>query len=185
LRVIGGTARGRRLLAPKNRLIRPTSDRVKESLFNIVSVLLGSFEGCCVLDIFAGSGALGVESLSRGAASAVFIDRDKEAAALIRKNLKMCGFSDRARVLERDALPALTLLGRSEPPFRLVFIDPPYGLGLAEKVLGYLAGSPLIDENTVVVAEISSKEPLPAAYGPLSLFDRRVYGDTAIAFFRS
>jgi 16S rRNA (guanine(966)-N(2))-methyltransferase RsmD len=182
--VISGTARGRRLLSPKNRLIRPTSDRVKESLFNIVSVLLGDFDRCSVLDIFAGSGALGIEALSRGAASAVFIDRDKESAALIRKNLEMCQFVGRARVLEKDALLALTLLGRSEPPYRLVFIDPPYGHGLAEKVLGHLAESPLIDENTVVVVEISSREHLPAAYDPLMQFDRRVYGDTAIAFFR-
>jgi 16S rRNA (guanine966-N2)-methyltransferase len=184
LRVISGTARGRRLVSPKNRLVRPTSDRVKESLFNIVSVLLGSFDRCGVLDVFAGSGALGIEALSRGAASAVFIDRDRESAALIGKNLEICGFADRARVLERDALSALAILERSEAPFRLVFIDPPYGHGLKEKVLGYLAGSPLIDEHTVVVAETSSREPLQDAYGPLSLFDRRVYGDTAISFFR-
>ena len=184
MRVISGSAHGRRLLSPKNRLIRPTSDRVKESLFNIVSVLLGNFDRCSILDIFAGSGALGIEALSRGAVSAVFIDKDKESAALIRKNLEMCGLCDRAKVVERDALVALSLLGKREPPFRLVFIDPPYGHGLAEKVLGYLADSSLIDDESIVVAEISSKEHLPSAYGALSEFNRRVYGDTTIAFFR-
>jgi len=184
LRIISGSARGRRLLSPKNYRIRPTADRVKESLFNILAVLLGSFTECRVLDIFAGTGSLGIEALSRGAAQAVFIDSHRESAALVATNLRLLGFTDRSRVLESEALSALRSLEKREATFSLVFIDPPYRQGLAEKVLEYLAASALIDDDALVVAEISSGELLPTAFGALREFDRRVYGDTAIAFFR-
>ena len=184
MRIICGSARGRRLHSPKNRMIRPTADRVKESLFNILSVILGGFDRCRVLDIFAGTGNLGLEALSRGASLAVFIDNHKESVALVAKNLRMLVFTDRGRVLERDALSALHHLEKREVPFHLVFIDPPYRQGLAESVLAYLAASTLIDDNSLVVAEISSAELLPPAFEALREFDRRVYGDTAIAFFR-
>jgi 16S rRNA (guanine966-N2)-methyltransferase len=183
LRIISGSARGRRLLSPKNYRIRPTADRVKESLFNILSVLMGSFAGCRVLDIFAGTGSLGIEALSRGAAQAVFIDSHRESAALVAKNLQLLGFTDRGRVLESEALSALRSLEKKELTFSLVLIDPPYRQGLAERVLEYLAVSALIDENSLVVAEISSGEALPGAFGALREFDRRDYGDTAIVFF--
>jgi 16S rRNA (guanine966-N2)-methyltransferase len=184
LRIISGSARGRRLLSPKNYRIRPTADRIKESLFNILSVLMGSFAGCSVLDVFAGTGNLGIEALSRGAAQAVFIDSHKESADLVAKNLGLLGFSDRGRVLESEALAALRSLEKKEALFSLVFIDPPYRQGLAEKVLECLAVSALIDDDSLVVAEISSGEVLPKAFGALQEFDKRVYGDTAIAFFR-
>lgn len=184
MRIISGSARGRRLLSPKNYRIRPTADRVKESLFNILSVLMGSFAECRVLDIFAGTGNLGIEALSRGAAQAVFVDSHKESAALAAQNLRLLGFTDRGRVLESEALSALRSLEKRDSTFSLVFIDPPYRQGLAEKVLEYLADSALIDDNSLVVAEISSGEVLPTAFGALREFDRRAYGDTAIAFFR-
>ena len=184
MRIISGSARGRRLFSPKDFRIRPTADRVKESLFNILSVLMGSFAECRVLDIFAGTGNLGIEALSRGAAQAVFIDSHRESAALVATNLRLLGFTDRSRVLESEALSALRSLEKREATFSLVFIDPPYRQGLAEKVLEYLAASALIDDDALVVAEISSGELLPTAFGALREFDRRVYGDTAIAFFR-
>jgi 16S rRNA (guanine966-N2)-methyltransferase len=184
LRIISGSARGRRLLAPKNSLIRPTADRVKESLFNILSVLIAGYDDCRALDIFAGTGNLGIEALSRGAANAVFIDSHKESVALVIKNLRMLGFADKGRVIERDAISALRSLEKREAPFRLVFIDPPYRQGLAERVLEYLAVSAMIDENSLVIAEMSSGELLPTAFDNLTQFDRRVYGDTAIVFFR-
>lgn len=184
MRIISGSARGRRLLSPKDSRVRPTADRVKGSLFNIMQVLLASFAGFRVLDIFAGTGNLGLEALSRGAASAVFIDSHKESAALVEKNLKLLGFGDRGRVLEREALPALRSLEKRETPFNLVFVDPPYRQGLAEKVLEFLATSALIDARSLVVVELSSRELLPTEFGALREFDRRVYGDTAVAFFR-
>lgn len=165
-------------------MIRPTADRVKESLFNILVVILGGFDRCRVLDIFAGTGNLGLEALSRGASQAVFIDNQKESVALVARNLRMLAFADRGRLLEMEALPALRHLEKRETPFHLVFIDPPYRQGLAERVLAYLACSTLIDENSLVVTEISSAEFLPTAFDALREFDRRVYGDTAIVFFR-
>jgi 16S rRNA (guanine(966)-N(2))-methyltransferase RsmD len=185
LRIVSGSARGRRLFSPKDARVRPTADRVKESLFNILQALPIRFTGCRVLDIFAGTGNLGLEALSRGAAFAVFIDSHKESAALVEKNLRLLGFSDRGRVLEREALSALRSLERREEPFQIVFIDPPYRQGLAEKVLGVLATSPLIDACSLIVVEFSSREVLPSEFGVLRMFDRRVYGDTAIAFFRA
>ena len=184
MRIISGSARGRRLLSPKNSLIRPTADRVKESLFNILNVLIAGYENCRVLDIFAGTGNLGLEALSRGATSAFFIDSHKESVALVIKNLRMLGCEDKGRVIEREALAALRSLEKREVPFQLVFIDPPYRKGLAERVLEYLAASALIDENSLVIVEISSGELLPTEFDTLREFDRRVYGDTAIAFFR-
>jgi 16S rRNA (guanine966-N2)-methyltransferase len=145
---------------------------------------MGSFAGCRVLDIFAGTGNLGIEALSRGAAQAVFIDSHRESAALVAKNLRLLDFTDRGQVLESEVLAALRVLEKKEATFSLLFIDPPYRQGLAEKVLESLAASALIDDTSLVVAEISSGEILPTAFGALREFDRRVYGDTAIAFFR-
>ena len=183
MRVISGSAKGRRLLTPKHDRIRPTADRVKESLFNILAVQLGSFSGRRVLDVFAGTGNLGIEALSRGAADAVFIDEDRDAAALVEKNLALTGFSDRGNVVRREALSALKKLDHSSGPFGLVFIDPPYRQGICVQVLEVLASSALIDETSVVVAETAAKEELPSRFGRLEQFDMRVYGDTAIRFF--
>jgi 16S rRNA (guanine(966)-N(2))-methyltransferase RsmD len=165
-------------------MIRPTADRVKESLFNILAVLLEGFDQCRVLDLFAGTGNLGIESLSRGAAQAVFIDNHRESLILVSRNLMMLGFNDRGRLIGKEALAALRFLEKTEPPFHLVFIDPPYRQGLAEMALKYLSASPLINENSLVIAEFSSGEILPMAFDNLKDFDRRIYGDTAIAFFR-
>ena len=184
MRIISGSARGRRLLSPKNSLIRPTADRVKESLFNILNGLIACYDSCRTLDIFAGTGNLGIEALSRGAAYAFFIDNHKESVALVIKNLRMLGFDDRGRVIEREALSALRSLDKMKAPFQLVFIDPPYRQGLAERVMQFLATSALIDGNSLVIVEISSNELLPTAFDNLREFDRRVYGDTAIVFFR-
>ena len=183
MRVISGSARGRRLLTPKDWHIRPTSDRVKESLFNILTALLGNFSGLRLLDVFAGTGNLGIEALSRGAAAAVFIDENREAVTLVKKNLELAGFADRSKVLQKEALSALKWLEKSEGPFGLVFLDPPYQVGLSEKVLEYLASAELIDESSMVIAETAAKEKLPSEFGRLQEFDKRVYGDTALSFF--
>lgn len=184
MRVIGGTAGGRRLAAPRGDRVRPTADRVKEALFSILSSLLGSFAGARVLDIFAGSGNLGIEALSRGCSEAVFIDNHRDSAAVIRRNLAQLGFDSRSRVIVKEALAALQLLAESHPPFRIVLLDPPYRVGLAARVLDQLAQSALVTEETVVVAECASDEHLPTEFGPLREFDRRIYGDTTLVFFQ-
>jgi 16S rRNA (guanine966-N2)-methyltransferase len=183
VRIIAGTAKGRRLFSPKGSRIRPTSDKVKEALFNILNGMIDSISECTVLDIFAGTGNLGIEALSRGAAKAVFIDDHRDSVALVKKNLDLTGFSDRSRVVPLEAVAALKALEATDLTFQVVFIDPPYYQGLPEKILGYLSTSRLIDENSLVVAEFSPKEKLGTAFGPLREFDRRTYGDTALAFF--
>jgi 16S rRNA (guanine966-N2)-methyltransferase len=183
VRIISGSARGRRLLTPGNYRIRPTADRVKESLFNILAVQLGNFAGCRVLDIFAGTGNLGIEALSRGAAEAVFIDENRQAASLLGKNLELTGFTGKGKVLQKEALSALRSMEKHADPFGLVFLDPPYRQGLSGLVLEFLASSALIDEDSLIVAETAAKEELLDRFGALREYDRRVYGDTAIVFF--
>ena len=146
---------------------------------------MGNFSCRRVLDVFAGTGNLGIEALSRGAEAAVFIDENRGAASLVKKNLDLTGFADKGKVLHQEALSALKSLVKSEGPFDLVFLDPPYREGLSEKVLGFLAASELIDESTVIVAETAAREELPGECGGLRAFDRRVYGDTALTFFHA
>ena len=183
MRVISGSVRGRRLHTPKDLHIRPTSDRVKESLFNILVVLLADFAGCRVLDLFAGTGNLGIEALSRGAELAVFIDENRAAIALVKKNLELTGFSERGHILQREAIAALKTLDNNATPFSLVFLDPPYREGLSVKSLEIISMSHLIDEKSIIVAETDAKEELPPLFSGLKMFDKRVYGDTALSFF--
>ena len=182
MRVIAGNARGRKLSAPKSMRVRPTADRVKESLFSILTSRLGEFDGMRVLDIFAGTGNLGIEALSRGASYAVFVDSHRESADVIRKNLEITQFSDCAKVVLQEAAGALKWLSRGEPPFHLIFLDPPYHEGLTSAVLELLADSPLVDAGTTIVAEFSSKEDIPRSFGRLRETERRIYGDSALSF---
>jgi 16S rRNA (guanine966-N2)-methyltransferase len=182
MRVIAGDARGRQLVAPKSLRVRPTGDRVKEALFSILLSRLGEFTGMRVLDIFAGTGNLGIEALSRGASYAVFIDSHRESAEVIRKNLEITRYLDQTKLVVQDAVGALKWLAQGEPPFHLVFLDPPYHEGHTERILEILSASPLIDLGTTIVAEFSSKEDLPRSFGRLQETERRVYGDTALSF---
>lgn len=170
-------------MTPRGLDIRPTSDKVKEALFSILAGIMGPLDDCAALDVFAGTGNLGIEALSRGAGRAVFIDSGREAAAIIAKNLELTGFGDRGRIIIRDFRSALTALESKGEAFRLVFIDPPYQKGLLERCLALLGESPLIDDGAVIVAEHSSREEVGAEYGTLRRCDSRVYGDTALAFF--
>jgi 16S rRNA (guanine(966)-N(2))-methyltransferase RsmD len=183
VRVIAGTARGRRLHTPKGLSVRPTSDKVKEALFNILAGLLGPLEDCAVLDIFAGTGNLGIEALSRGARRAVFVDSSRDSTSLISKNLALTGCTDRGRVFLKDFSSALKLLESAGEVFQLIFLDPPYQKGLIERCLDQLGTSSLVDEDTVVVAEFSSRENIADCHGRLRRIDARVYGDTAVAIF--
>ena len=149
MRVIAGTARSLPLKCIEGLETRPTTDRIKETLFNI---LQPEMNGCRFLDLFAGSGAIGIEALSRGAKEAVFVESNRKAAACIRENLEFTRLMPRARVLETDAGTALNLLGREEA-FDIIFLDPPYGKQLEAEALALLAGSSLADENTVIILE--------------------------------
>lgn len=183
MRVISGTAKGRRLLSPRGSRIRPTSDRVKEALFNIISPTAGVFPRCLVLDIFAGTGNLGIEALSRGAAGVVFVDNHRDSVDLIRKNLDLVGFGDRGTVIAKDAVTALKTLQDNGRRFSIIFIDPPYHHQLQEKVLDILSNSKLLEDDAVVIVEHSSKEDMGEAFGILKKSDSRTYGDTAVTFY--
>jgi 16S rRNA (guanine966-N2)-methyltransferase len=175
LRVIAGTHRGRRLEAPPGRDTRPTADRVREALFSI----LGSVEGMRVLDLFAGSGALGIEALSRGAASATFVERDRRAADVIRANLE--GLGGQAEVVVRDALAWLKA-APAGPGYDLVLLDPPYDSAdrLARSLSGRLPG--VLAADALIVSESDRRKPLMIDF-PLA--DERTYGDTRIAIHRA
>ena len=155
MRVITGEARGRRLKELSGMDTRPTTDKVKESMFNIVQF---DIEGRKVLDLFAGTGQLGIEALSRGAESAVFVDVRKDAAALIRENVALCGFQDRSRVVQGDYLAFLT--GCREK-FDLILMDPPYASEMLEKALTSAAGIDILSENGIMVCESAAEKVLP------------------------
>lgn len=188
LRIITGTARGRRLFTPARvrggAEIRPTSDRVREAVFNILGDRVG---GASVLDLFAGTGALGLEALSRGADSVLFVDAGHAAARLIRKNLDLCSFSDRARLVKSDLCKGLAFLGKLTPSggFTLVFVDPPYRRGIAARIVKQLGKSTLLSENGLLIVEEAAGTELPADVGGLRMIDRRLYGDTAIYLYEN
>ena len=152
MRVVGGKLRSRPLAGPKTNVIRPTSDRLREALFNILTHSYGDpVTGARVLDLFAGTGALGVEAISRGAAYALFVDEGVEARALLRDNIEALGLGGVTRIFRRDA----TKLGPAHPlePFSLVFLDPPYGKGFAEKALSSAHNGGWLRPEALVVVE--------------------------------
>jgi 16S rRNA (guanine966-N2)-methyltransferase len=183
MRVIGGSLRGRTLVGPKSAAIRPTADRLREALFNI---LIHSYDdpitGARVLDLFAGTGAFGIEALSRGAAFALFIDDGAEARALLRENLATLGLGGKSRIFRRDS----TKLGLAHPvePFSLVFLDPPYGHALAEKSLASARAGGWLTPDALIVVE----EAAAAAFAPAEGFveqERRRYDDTQFIILRA
>jgi 16S rRNA (guanine966-N2)-methyltransferase len=179
LRVIAGSYRGRHLRAPRGKATRPTSARVREALFSI----LGDLSGARVLDLYAGSGALGIEALSRGAASLVLVEHDRSALACIRENLADIGASSEARVLPVRASVALGAL--KDEAFDLVFCDPPWAeLENAASVLEKLGASRRLADGARVVLEHSARDAEPEVAG-LVAYDRRRWGDTAVSFFRA
>ena len=183
MRIVAGKFRGKQLSSPEDDSIRPTADRVRESVFNILASRLGpNFDGLRVLDLFAGTGALGLEALSRGAANVVFVDTGAEARGLIRDHIEAFGIAGFAKLLRRDA----TALGPAGTmgPFDLVFLDPPYGKGLGEQALASLrAGGWLAKDATIVLEESSEVElTLPPGF---EIDDRREYGAAAVHFIRA
>lgn len=180
MRVIAGEAKGRRLKAPKGRALRPTADRVKEALFNI---LPHDLSGYGVLDLFAGTGSLSVEALSRGAAEATLIDASHGAAKAIRENLQALDLSRRSKVWAAPVLKSVRLLARRGETFDLIFLDPPYEKDWVGKTLKAIAQGGLLREAGVLVAEHSVREKVEERYGLLGLQDQRRYGSTLLSFF--
>ena len=182
MRIVGGRLRGRPLAAPRSQGVRPTADRLRESLFNILIHAYGDpVTGARVLDLFAGTGALGFEAISRGAAYCLFVDDGAEARALLRENVAALGLAGVTRIFRRDA----TRLGPAHPiaPFSLTFLDPPYRKGLAEQALiAARAGGWLTDDALIVVEEATDAGfTAPAGFAEL---ERRVYDDTTFVILR-
>lgn len=182
MRVIAGSARGIRLAAPAGLQTRPTADRVKEALFSIIASRY-TLAGTRVLDVCAGTGGLGIEALSRDAASCSFIEHDRGVLKVLEQNLATTGFSSKAECVLLDALKGLQQLSRQGQSFDVVFFDPPYASGLYEAVPGALSALSLLSEQALLVIECSSKTQLAERFGMLVRSDRRVYGDTALDFF--
>jgi 16S rRNA (guanine966-N2)-methyltransferase len=182
MRVVGGRLRGRTLAAPKSQAIRPTADRLRESLFNILAHAYGDpIGGARVLDLFAGTGALGIEALSRGAAFALFVDDGAEARALLRENVTALGLGGTSRIFRRDA----TKLGPVHPlePFTLAFLDPPYGQGFAEKALTSARAGGWFKSDALIVVEEATKAKFAAPEG-FSEIERRSYDATEFVLLR-
>ena len=180
MRIIGGNARGRRIHAPKGNAIRPTADRVREALFNM---LPRDLAGKRVLDLFAGSGSLSLEALSRGAESALLVDASPAAARLVRRNLEVLGFTDRARVWVHPARHAVNRLGQEGTAFDVIFLDPPYDGEWVGKTLAAIGTAGALQAEGLAVVEHSPRERVEERYGPLARRDRRQYGDTVLSFY--
>jgi 16S rRNA (guanine966-N2)-methyltransferase len=182
VRVISGTFRGRKLSAPKGMQTRPTSDRVKEAMFNIIASL-DLLEDATVLDLFAGSGALGIEALSRNACSCTFVEHDRTAIEVLRQNLSITGCGSSTEIISMDVTRALRLLASKARRFSLIFLDPPYASSNAYKTAMEHISDGLLKDNGLLVTESASAKQLPERVGRLTRSDRRVYGDTALDFF--
>lgn len=176
MRVTGGIGRGKRLRVPAGDRVRPTSDKVKQALFNILDDRVAD---AAFLDLFAGAGGVGIEALSRGAGRVVFIDDDRKSLKVIRLNVDDSGFSDRAEIIPSKAESFIKKTGEQ---FDIVFLDPPYSLEIGP-LLEQIGDSCLLKPDAVVVAEHFKKQASPKVAGGLSLYREAVYGDTVLAFY--
>lgn len=178
VRVIAGQAKGRSLTRPRKAAVRPTTELVRGALF---SILAPDLPDSRVIDLFAGTGALGIEALSRGAASADFVESDPRQCADIRASIDACGYSDKCTV---HRIRVERFIESASKPYDLVLLDPPYAYPALDDLLARIAASSLVTEGTVVVAEHSKRQPLPADCGSLALVKERTYGETCISVYR-
>jgi len=176
LRVITGSARGRKLVTPEGMEVRPTLDKVKEGLFSAVQF---EIEGRDVLDLFAGSGQLGIEALSRGASSCVFVDSSRKSQKAIQTNIAACGFQEQSRLIAGDALGYIKSCMQT---FGIVFLDPPYGQKWIDKVLPFVADH--VTPGGIIVCESDLKEELPSQAGNFTIDRVRNYSHTKVTIYR-
>lgn len=177
MRVITGSARGRKLIVPEGLETRPTSDMLKQAVFNIIQF---DIEGRRVLDLFAGTGQMGVEALSRGAKEAVFIDRSAQAIAVVRQNVSLCGFEGQSRVIQSDAL---AFLSPGCGKFDIVFIDPPYDSALAESALEKISTFDILSDGGIIICESDAGKLLPELSAPYAKGREYRYGKKKITVY--
>lgn len=179
MRIITGSAKGTRLKTPKGLAVRPTGDRVKESVFNI---LAGRIEGSLVADLFAGTGNLGLEALSRGAKGAVFTDKSSSSINLAKENAEQTRLTDKCEFYKIDALAAVDMLGQRGCMFDLIFCDPPYNKGLVKQVLSKIDTNSILNDDGVVVIEHSKHELINYEFENLQVKRTERYGETLVSF---
>lgn len=178
MRVTGGTGKGRKLRVPAGSRVRPTSDKVKQALFNILGEKVSD---AFFLDLYAGTGGIGIEALSRGAARVFFVDDSRESLHAIKQNIEQAGFGQRARVI---ASRAESFLKKTSEQFDIVFLDPPYTLELGP-LLTLVSGSEILKPDSIVVTEHFKKQPSTERAGTLTLYREARYGDTVLAFYKT
>lgn len=179
MKVVGGRAKGKRLYIPKGAVLRATTDRTKESLFNI----LQSVEGRSFLDLFAGTGSVGIEALSRGASYCVFVEKDPYLIKAIKENLQHCGFVDQFEIIPFPVEKGIQRLAKRKEYFDIIFADPPYMKGLVQKTIYLLMKYFISSSNGVVVIEHSPRETFHDTDNKIVLSDQRRYGDSMLSFF--
>lgn len=180
MRVIAGVAKKRRLKSPGKLPVRPTADRVKESLFNIISdCVLGSY----FADLYAGTGSVGIEALSRGARGVVFVEKNPQVVSILRDNIELTRLQEGAEIILREVEIALKQMQHRNDTFNIIFADPPYRQGLAIKTLNILSKYSILHVNGLLILEINADEEMPEKKGNFVLWRREKYGDTALVFY--
>jgi 16S rRNA (guanine(966)-N(2))-methyltransferase RsmD len=179
MRIIGGEARGRRLFSPRASTVRPTANRVKDAFFNII----GSIDGKTFLDLFAGTGSMGLEALSRGALRAMFIENNPALVDAITRNISACGFDGRSGILRSDVIEAIRSLTKRSETFDILFADPPYERGFVRRILDHEGIAALMSRGALLAVQHSVREAIDlSAPACLVLTDQRQYGDTILSF---
>ena len=182
MRIISGKLKGRKLTSFRGRRIRPTSDRVREAIFDILAI---EWDGKEVLDLFAGTGGLGIEALSRGAHRVVFIENHPQALRVLKKNLRALNLTESCELVKFDVEAGIRSAEKNKWKFDVVFLDPPYAIGLADNTLRLIAASNILGENGLVVVEHPCQERFSEQYRKIKMIDQRRYGRTGISFFMS
>lgn len=182
MRIIAGEAKGRKIVAPEGRETRPTSDRVKESLFNILMNEIGDAK---VLDLFAGTGNLGLEAVSRGASQCIFVDNSRDSIKIIHKNIELLKYEDFCEVYDNDAYMALNVLHKRNIRFDIIFLDPPYHKNIIPLCIEKIAGYNILNDGGVIAAEHDIRDELADNIQDMSLCKRSAYGDTVLSFYRA
>jgi 16S rRNA (guanine966-N2)-methyltransferase len=181
MRIISGIAKGRKILSPEGMGTRPTLDRIKQSIFNIIQ---NRVEGAKVVDVFAGTGSLGLEAASRGAAECYLIDKGESTFKYLRQNVENLNFNDRCRCLNMDSYAALKEFGNKGLIFDIIFLDPPYLKEMIPPAVEIISEKELLAKDGLIVAKIDTSEQLYTGNEEIELFDHRKYGNTTVCFYR-
>lgn len=179
--MISGSCRGRKLKTVKGKTTRPTADRMREALFNI---LASKIPNAVILDLFAGTGALGIEALSRGAKYSVFIENDRRALSTIKENILLCQMGDKSATIQWDIVKNLTCIEPTARLFDIVFMDPPYKKDIIPKTIENLKNTNALKKSTDIIVEHASEKALPSEISGYDVVDKRKYGNTAFSFLR-